>query len=303
MAPIRSPLATRWCFTINNPEQVPLDHTNLHKRITYLHYSLEIGASGTPHLQGYLELSSRSRRTWLISNLVFLGGAFLTPARGDATANQEYIAKNPVQGPFTFGEEKTIDHGGPRNELADVKDLIEGGSSNLDIFREFPNVAARYPKFIDTYRALHRESLVVIPPFTPRFGWQANLAAMLDGNVDGRKVNWAWSATGNLGKSYFANNYKPEDSYTITGGKYADIFHTLSPIIHSKRVIFFDYARVQGDAIPYPVIEALKNGMFTSTKYESRTIRFNPVHVVVFSNGQPDLNSLSLDRWNIIQIV
>lgn len=47
-------------------------------------------------------------------------------------------------------------------------------------------------------------------------------------------------------------------------------------------------------------LEKFKDGVFTSTKYDSKPIRLkrNP-QVIVFSNSPPDSNTLSQDRWDI----
>lgn len=307
MAPIpRSPMSTTWVFTLNNPHNnplttlLPIPTDNLPDRVTYLYYAKEVGATGTPHLQGYLELSQRVRRTWLIANIPFLSGAFVEVARGTAAQNKQYIEKAPLLGPFEYGTPKTPSQG-KRNELLDIQQKIKDGLSDLELMLEFPSTMARYPKYVSSFRSLHLESLVVDIPFAPRQGWQQRLAELLILPPPTRTINWIYSNGGNVGKSYFANNWSPKDSYVVTGGKHADIFYSLSTIIHSLKTVFFDYARMQ-EGIPYAVMECLKNGRFTSTKYESRTLKFNPVHVVIFSNATPDLNVFSLDRWNIVKI-
>jgi len=298
----RSPLASRWCFTVNNPF-ITLPFAALHDRVNYIVYQLETGASGTSHIQGYLEVSgSRVRRTWLVANLTFLIGAFVEPAKGTAAENKVYCTKEPREaGPWETGTAVEPVGPGSRSDLHEIMALIESGHTDFELCRLHPMSVARYGGWITRYRSLHLESLVVITPYVPRLGWQMNLTVLLESHVNRRKVVWYWSEDGDKGKSYFANHHVPQTSHVITGGKHADIYYTLSGMIHGLKVVFFDYGR-SGNEPAYPVMEKLKDGMFTSTKYESRTVRFNPVHVVVFANKEPDYTQLSADRWMVLKL-
>jgi len=304
-AAARTPLASRWCFTINNPDvELPFNHVPA--RINYMIYQLESGANGTRHIQGYLETTGpRIRRSWLVNNVAFLAHAHIEVARGTAAQNITYCSKEEtrLEGPFRYGQEPAEPPGaGARSDLHEVMELIRNGATNFELMASHPSVLARYPTWVSNFRALYLESLVNISPLSPRPGWQMDLDTLINGVVSRRKVVWIWSTFGEAGKSYFADHYDPKISHVITGGKHADIYYTLSQIIHQLKVVFFDYGRSGGE-MAYPVIEKLKDGMFTSTKYESRTVRFNPVHVVVFANEGPIRDRLSQDRWDIRQIL
>ena len=57
----RCPLSKYWCFTWNNYPSDHLDHlSKLDSRIKWI-FGYEVGESGTPHLQGYLEAEHRIR--------------------------------------------------------------------------------------------------------------------------------------------------------------------------------------------------------------------------------------------------
>lgn len=300
----RSPLSARWCFTVNNPDfDIPINP--IHERISYLVYQKEVGELLTPHVQGYLEVAgARVRRTWLLSNIPWLARARLAPARGTAAENLVYCTKEEgrLEGPFTHGVAIAAPRQGNRTDLDEVMELIRNGATNYELNHTHVSVMARYANWVNSYRALHLESLVAPTPFVARPGWQENLSVLIEGMVSRRKVVWMWSYEGDRGKSYFANHFDPAHSHVITGGKHADIYYTLASIVHGLKVVFFDYGRAGAD-VAYPVMEKLKDGMFTTTKYESRTVRFNPVHVVVFANQLPDITKLSLDRWDIREIL
>lgn len=52
-------------------------------------------------------------------------------------------------------------------------------------------------------------------------------------------------------------------------------------------------------ALSYASIEAIKDGLVFSGKYEGGFRLFPKPHIVIFSNWYPDLAKLSLDRWDI----
>lgn len=62
--PKRQAAAKDWVFTINNPRRRDLRRM---KKIPYqyLVYQLECGKKGTPHIQGFIQLLDKNRRTWL----------------------------------------------------------------------------------------------------------------------------------------------------------------------------------------------------------------------------------------------
>ena len=50
----------------------------------------------------------------------------------------------------------------------------------------------------------------------------------------------------------------------------------------------------------YRVLEDIKDGAATTSKYDNKIIKFKTPNVVmVFSNRQPDLSSMSKDRWEV----
>lgn len=60
-----------WCFTINNPvrpfSNPPIRFDQWRYPPIYACYQLEVGANGTPHLQGYL-VYARDKRGSAVSN-------------------------------------------------------------------------------------------------------------------------------------------------------------------------------------------------------------------------------------------
>jgi hypothetical protein len=52
----------------------------------------------------------------------------------------------------------------------------------------------------------------------------------------------------------------------------------------------------------YTLLESIKNGRLTCTKYSGTTLRFERPHIVVFANWTPQIELISRDRWNIKEI-
>lgn len=67
------------------------------------------------------------------------------------------------------------------------------------------------------------------------------------------------------------------------------------------RHLFFNDARaVTYETCCYSVLEHIKDGSATASKFNSERIRFRtPNIVVVFSNKEPDIRQLSNDRWTV----
>lgn len=83
----------KWCFTLNNYDEKDLEiidtKTHEYSNLKFI-VGKEIGESGTPHLQGYLEfknaISMKSLKKWLPR-------AHLEKARGSSKQNYDYCSK------------------------------------------------------------------------------------------------------------------------------------------------------------------------------------------------------------------
>ena len=50
------------------------------------------------------------------------------------------------------------------------------------------------------------------------------------------------------------------------------------------------------------MLEQIKNGMIYSGKYEGGQCLFESPHIVIFANSKPEIENMSIDRWNIKEI-
>lgn len=131
--------------------------------------------------------------------------------------------------------------------------------------------------------------------------WQRNLLGVLDGPINDRKVILVLDPKGNTGKTYFKTYYSAlhnTDTFTSEGGPTKDILYAAKQYTY-RRVVLFDFMRTQFDHINLQAVEQLKNGSYTSTKYESKKVFGSIPHCVIFSNNVFDLRGLSMDRWEL----
>lgn len=137
--------ARNLCFTLNNYTDVEYNQiVKLNHK--YLVIGKEVGESGTPHLQGYIEFQSSKA----LNVLYKLNPRIHWETRkGTAKQASDYCMK---EGKFEeFGE---ITSQGQRNDLEEAMELIRNGASELDLYHATPSVAFRYGRGMEKYRLL-----------------------------------------------------------------------------------------------------------------------------------------------------
>lgn len=288
-----SPRAKHWCFTLNNYTEEDVNRLTSIQGVDYLIFGREIGASGTPHLQGYVAFPSRKRLNQCIQ---LIGQAHFSITRM-IPQSIEYCKKD---GDFTEIGNPPSDKGN-RSDLEDFKQSVKDGIYSLKELRELhSDVCARYPRFVKEYLADQKAPVLVEPH--PLRSWQADLNSVLNLPPDARQIIFVVDTVGNQGKSWFARYYcdMHERSQIIVPGKKADMAFVVDD---STRVFILDAPRSkQGEFIQYDFLEELKNGYVFSPKYESVLKKFKTPHVVVMMNERPDESKLSSDRFKIITL-
>lgn len=139
--------------------------------------------------------------------------------------------------------------------------------------------------------------------------WQGHIIDLVNTQYgDKRTINWFWEPDGNAGKSFLAKFLVVKYDAIIASGKTADIFNQTKAWCDSHtpsehpRLVILDIPRCSLDYINYQAMEALKNGLLYSGKYEGGVCAFFSPVVIVFANAEPDTTQLSQDRWNIHRI-
>lgn len=137
------------------------------------------------------------------------------------------------------------------------------------------------------------------------WSWQKFLKNMLmTTNPDGRSIYWIFETEGKCGKSSFIRHMCLERlATTITSCRESDLAFIFRNVHPKPRIVLIDLPRTLESQVNYGVIERLLDGCLFDTKYEGTgTIFFDPPHVVVFANFEPDYSSLSRDRWKPYEI-
>lgn len=142
-----------WCFTLNNPteEEVQVYKGMLSSSaVRYGLFQREVGALGTPHLQGYFELS---RPRALSTVRTMFPRIHAEPRRGSRDQARDYCLKSDTAIPGTreeFGD-WAAGGSGSRNDIRAVTSMIDAGSSVREVILAHPTIVARYPRFPQMY--------------------------------------------------------------------------------------------------------------------------------------------------------
>lgn len=305
-------------FTLNNWTAQNLQELRAlanHADVKYACWSQEVGATGTPHLQGYIHF--REKKTTAFCHTLVSHASFMY-AKGLPEHSRLYVRKGeqskdewdlhktegPNYGKNLTGFEEIGELPAKPGKRTDIdrfyEDVEAGWTSRRELMNKHRNVFARYPKFVET----------VLAEFAPRppapdivlRDWQQELHAKLVLPAHDRKVLFYVDHAGNAGKSTFALYLVShrDDVQIIHPGRLNDMAYELDA---EKRIIIIDVPRSQMEFLQYQFLEYCKNMLVPSHKYTSQTkfFRVRP-HVVVFCNEQPDMNKLSADRYDIYSI-
>lgn len=283
----------RWCFTLNNYDEAELVSLceSLQKEARYAIVGKEKGDSGTPHLQGYASF----RKAYRLTGFKKLVGirVHAEPAKGTEEDNYRYCSKDG-----DYQEFGVRSSSGKRSDLEGFKEAVKNGERDLKRLREeFSEVCAKYPRFVSEYIRDNIPDPVI--PMHPLRPWQEELNQKLLHEPDDREVIFVVDYKGNKGKSWFAKYYcgLHDNAFLMRPGKHADMAYQLPPTL---RVLFLDCTRKQVEYMPYTFLEELKDGYVSCTKYESCVKKYPKLHVVVLMNQDPDMTSLSEDRYSFI---
>lgn len=138
------------------------------------------------------------------------------------------------------------------------------------------------------------------------YPWQEEILNLIESPPDKRKVHWYWEETGNVGKSFLCKYLDWKYDAIIANGKQSDVFNQYKDYLQNKKkqpkVALIDIPRSHKDYICYSTFEKIKDGLFYSGKYEGGKLRLTKHHLIIFANFEPDIDKLSLDRWDIHEI-
>lgn len=138
--------------------------------------------------------------------------------------------------------------------------------------------------------------------------WQEEIKELLKTEPDERSIYWYWEPNGCEGKTALLRHIcitldKEFGTRSIcVSGKSADIKLSIEKMEEKPDVVIFICPRYMEDYFSYGALEEVKDAIFFSGKYESGMCIYNPPHVIVLANFEPEINNLSKDRWKIHRI-
>ncbi|AMH87737.1 replication-associated protein [Pacific flying fox faeces associated circular DNA virus-3] len=302
---IRQPRRRRWVFTLNNfteEELTTIKNILTDLAPTYAIIGKEVGECGTPHLQGFVSLKKQISFTAMKS---LIGTrAHIEAANGTDVDNQLYCSKQDADA-WQLGEprQSVTGRGGNALDYRGVLEALQSGSTVTEIVKN-PDLVVpliiqhrnlrqvlldlKKEKELEKLRTAYKN--VTLRPF------QEELVNILSSDPDSRAVYWYYDQYGNTGKTWFSKYLVARmDALRLENGKTADLKHAYE----GQKIVIFDFSRSTMERINYECIEAIKNGLVFSGKYESTSKIFPVPHVVCFANCPPDTSKLSYDRWRI----
>ena len=136
------------------------------------------------------------------------------------------------------------------------------------------------------------------------FQWQKELIQELRGDPDERSIIWYCDRVGGSGKTALAKfiMHNLPRAMFFSGGKFSDMAHAVVKSKFDPSTVIMNLPRTSEGKVSYAAIEAIKDGILQSGKYEGGWRLYPPPHVVVFANWPPDLAALSEDRWTIREL-
>lgn len=159
-------MSKKYVFTINNPQSADLPQAWSGKEhVRFCVWQKEVGANGTPHLQGYLLFSQNKTLKFLKEH--FDATAHWETRKGTHDQAKAYCIKEEsrVEGPWQYGEEPVSGQGG-RSDLKKLKEALDAGKSEKVISDEMFSVWSRNFKAIERYSRLHTEKNRAWPTIT-----------------------------------------------------------------------------------------------------------------------------------------
>lgn len=261
----RIPSSKRWCFTtkyINGSIYFMNEILNGNEILCGI-CALETGEGGYVHWQGYLEYKTKSR-PFGKRKYTFTQDTHWEKAKGSRLENIKYITKKPFVG--RYGNEIVL-------------------KNNIHIPR---------PIFKWTWEKL--------------FPWQRDIVKKYKDFAPptNRGIDWYYETEGNIGKSIIVKHLVAFEDAIMVSGAAKDIFFAVKTIVDKRgdapKIVILDIPRCSFDYVSYQAIEKILDGLMFSGKYEGGMCLFNVPWVICFANTKPDIYSMSLDRWNIVNL-
>lgn len=189
--------------------------------------------------------------------------------------------------------------------LKEVADTIHSYDSMSQVINNVQDARASDISFLTQIFKHKPRELLPEEPIRSWRTWQQELYDEIQTRPNDRDIIWYVDLLGSAGKSNFTRHFETyiPDTFSSSSGA---LYHLSTVAMEHYRdgggfkQIFFDISREEKiDSTFYASLEAFKNGKITAKKYVGKTLMFEHPHIIVFSNSFPDLDKLSVDRWDV----
>jgi len=223
----------RWTFTFNNYTEEDIKVLKYFNH-TYIIFGKEVApTTGTPHLQGYLEI--KHGRCWKSLNKVFNGRCYWAVAKGDAAQNYIYDTKDEDY--YEHGEPLAM-RKGARNDLVQVTKMVQEGCSLREIYSAgLGYQACRHAeRILSVSEPCRQESKVQVAWIYGKPGIGKTLIPwdLTVKHLGGIKIsNLVFVQGYDRHKYVVVDDLRPTDKCC---GSYVNLLHFLDPYAHSVEV-------------------------------------------------------------------
>lgn len=240
-----------WVFTLNNYTENCITTICEDSSIKRYSFQEEIGETGTPHLQGYLEFITKRRPLGVFKEL----GAHWEKCK-NVKAAIAYTQKSDTRAGKLF--------------LKKIKKL-------------------RPLKILSKCQL---------------YKWQLDIVNKIEEEPDDRFINWFWEPKGCKGKTQLCKYLVHHHDALLIGGAKSDMFFQIANNTEHPDIVLINLPK--GSKKPdLKAVEAIKDGLFASPKYESKMHIMNSPHIFIFANFELILENDDYDyskRFNVVRI-
>lgn len=272
-APRRTQRSRGWCFTLNNHTQLEIDH-----------------------LLACMEQSGATGYVWCLSVSAVLTGPSRDPFFRYVMQEERGETGTPhIQGFVYFRNQiavTSLKQWNNRLHLEATRSVNNSVDYCSDPEKRHGRIWAQAFRVRDELHLLEHADL---------YDWQRELLEELTGRTNDRSIVWYTDPNGGTGKTQLCKHVLgtlPGVCY-LTGAAGKDIAHQIVKARCDPRIVLCNFARSSEGNTSYAALEAAKDGLVFSGKYEGGVRMFPSPHVIVFANWSPDITQLSLDRWKI----